>query len=404
MKVRSIHSKPLCYQAIPVKVEALMRFVFLAILIAAGVLAQAAPPGLPDAIETLDELPPIEELLGFEPGQRHPQHHELVAFYRELAARSDRVKVETIGRSHGGREHILVYFAKPELLEDLDDLRAGRIQASREGSGPAVVWLGYSVHGNEASGASAAPIVAWYLAGGRNDPVESWLEQLVIVMEPVINPDGLDRFAHWVNMHRGQNPSADPNDREHNEGWPNGRTSYYWFDLNRDWLPLTHPVSRQRMAHYVQWRPHVLTDAHEMGHRSSYFFQPGIPERNNPATPDRVFDLTGRIAEFHGRILDAAGEPYYSRESFDDYYLGKGSTYPDMTGGIGILFEQGSARGHRMHTPYGERTFTDAVANQVRTSISTLDASVALADELIAHQANFFREARALAPREGGWI
>lgn len=365
--------------------------------------AVAALPGLPDSVKAPADAPTAAELLGFEPGQRHPYHHELLDFYRELAAESDRVRIETIGQSHGGRDQVLVYFAGPERIGQLEDIRADRLRASREGDGPPVVWLGYSVHGNEASGASAAVVMAWYLAHSDDEQVLGWLDDMVIVMEPAINPDGLARFAHWVNMHKGRNPSGDPNDREHAEGWPNGRTSYYWFDLNRDWMPLTHPVSRQRIAHYRQWRPHVLTDVHEMGHRSTYFFQPGVPERNNPATPERVYELTGKIAEYHGSILDEAGQPYYSRESFDDYYLGKGSTYPDLTGGVGILFEQGSARGHRMDTPYGERTFAEAIANQVRTSISTLNASRDLSEALVDHQADFFTEARAAAG-DGGWL
>lgn len=361
-------------------------------------------PGLDRTLSARGDLPSVEDLLGFAPGERHPHNHELVAYYRDLAERSPRMRVETIGTSSGGNEHVLAYFGRPDRLEQLDALRDGRIEASRNGEGPVVVWLGYSVHGNEASGASAAPIVAWYLAAADAPELDDWFEHVVVVMEPVINPDGVDRFAHWANMHRGRHPSADPNDREHAEGWPNGRTSYYWFDLNRDWLPLTHPVSQQRIRHYRQWRPHVLTDAHEMGHRSTYFFQPGIPERNNPDTPPRVFELTERIAEYHARRLDAAGEPYYSRESFDDYYLGKGSTYPDLTGGIGILFEQGTARGHVIDTPYGQRRFVDAVANQVRTSLSTLEASVALRDELRAYQRESLAEARDAGPRGGGWL
>ncbi|NKI35390.1 peptidase M14 [Wenzhouxiangella sp. XN79A] len=360
-------------------------------------------PGLDRPAAPRPGLPTLNTLLGFEPGARHPRNDELVRYYRALAEVSDRMTIETIGRSSGGREQVLAVFGTPDRLARLDDLRRGRIEASRDGEGPVVVWLGYSVHGNEASGASAAPIVAWWLAASDDPEVAAWLEHVVVVMEPVINPDGVDRFAHWANMHRGRNPSADPNDREHNEGWPNGRTSYYWFDLNRDWLPLTHPVSRNRIRHYRQWRPHVLTDVHEMGSRSTYFFQPGIPERNNPATPERVYALTARIAEYHAERLDAAGEPYYSRESFDDYYLGKGSTYPDLTGGVGILFEQGSSRGHVMDTPYGRRTFAEAIANQVRTSLSTLEASVALRDELRAHQADFFAEALD-NDRRGGWL
>ncbi len=365
-----------------------------------------AGPGLPGDFDPDPDIPTPADVLGFEPGQWHPRHDQVVTYLERLAEVSDRIQLETLGHTHGQRPLQLATFASPERLDDLDQVRSDRRRASRDGDGPVVVWLGYSVHGNEASGASAAILMAWYLAAARDDEVSAWLDDLVIVMEPVLNPDGLDRFAHWVNMHRGQNPSSDPADREHNESWPNGRTNYYWFDLNRDWLPLVHPESRYRAAQLHRWMPHVLTDHHEMGRNTSYFFQPGVPERNNPLTPERNYELTRRIAEFHGRILDEAGEPYFTRELFDDYYVGKGSTYPDLTGGIGILFEQGSARGHVQDTVYGKRTFTDAVANQVRTSISTLQAGHALTDELIDYQREFFASARDQAGRwrEAGWV
>ncbi|MEE4330915.1 MAG: M14 family metallopeptidase, partial [Wenzhouxiangella sp.] len=254
--------------------------------------------------------------------------------------------------------------------------------------------------------ASAAVVLAWYLAAARNEQVVEWLRDKVIVIEPVLNPDGLDRFTQWVNRYRGRHPVADPADIEHNEAWPNGRTNYYWFDLNRDWLPLVHPESRARMAVLREWVPHLVADFHEMGPNSTYFFQPGVPERNNPLTPARNFELTASIAEYHARILDRAGEPFYTRETFDDYYPGKGSTYPDLTGGIGILFEQGSARGHVQDTDYGRRTFAEAVANQVRTSLSTLEAGHALSDELVAYQQGFFESAREQArnDRRAGWV
>ncbi len=365
-----------------------------------------AVPGLPADFDPDPAIPSPAQVLGFEPGQWHPRHDQVVTYLRQLAAASDRVHIETIGQTHGLRPLLLLTFASPERLANLDQLRSDRQRASRAGDGPAVIWLGYSVHGNEASGASAALVMAWYLASARNPEVLAWLDEQVIVMEPVLNPDGLDRFAHWVNMHRGQNPSADPADREHNEAWPNGRTNYYWFDLNRDWLPLVHPESRARLAHLRQWAPHVLTDHHEMGPNTTYFFQPGVPERNNPLTPERNFDLTATIGGFHGRILDQAGEPFFTRELFDDYYLGKGSTYPDLTGGIGILFEQASVRGHVQDTDYGTRSLADAVANQVRTSLSTLQAGHALAGDLIDYQREFFTAAReqARGAEHAGWV
>lgn len=345
-----------------------------------------AAPGLPADFDPDPSVPSPAEFMGFEPGEWHPRHDQIHAYLTELAARSDRVQIETIGQTHGLRPLTLLTFASPERQDEVAQIRADRQRASRAGDGPLVVWLGYSVHGNEASGATAAVVMAWYLAAARNEQVQEWLDNMIIVMEPVLNPDGLDRFAHWVNSHRGVHPSADQADREHHEAWPNGRTNYYWFDLNRDWLPLVHPESQARLAHYHLWRPHVLTDHHEMGHNSSYFFQPGVPDRVNPLMPNDNQSLTAAIAEFHAEWLDAAGEPYYTRESFDDWYAGKGSTYPDLTGGVGILFEQGSSRGHVQDTVYGRRHFADAVANQVGTSLSTLAGSAAIADQLIAYQ------------------
>ena len=351
--------------------------------------AAAAAPGLPEDLSVDESVPTPAEVLGFEPGERHPRHDEVVNYLRRLAEASDRVLLEEIGRSHGRRPQLLLTFSSPERLADIDQIRAGRRDAARNGEGPPVVWMGYSVHGNEASAVSAALVMAWYLAAGQDERVERWLDEMILVMEPAINPDGIDRFAHWVNMHRGQHPSASPNDREHEEGWPNGRTNYYWFDLNRDWLPVVHPVSQNRLRHYHRWRPHVITDHHEMGRNSTFFFQPGIPERANPLISDENQALTGAIAEFHGRELDAAGQPFYARESFDDFYIGKGSTYPDVTGGIGILFEQGSSRGVVQESDYGLKRFSDTVANQVRTSVSTLDGALAHADELVDYQRTF---------------
>ena len=382
------------------------RLYLLILLCLPGLGLTATHLGLPEDFDPHPGIQAPEEFLGFDLGQRHLRHDQITAYLDYLASVSDRLVVERIGQSHEGRPLKLLTFAAPERLAELDQLRADRQRASHEGVGPAVVWLGYAVHGDEASTATAAVVMAWYLASARNPDVLSWLDDLIIVMEPVLNPDGLDRFAHWVNMHRGRHPSADPNDREHHEAWPRGRTNAYWFDLNRDWLPLVHPESRARMAHYHQWRPHVLGDWHEMGPNSTYFFQPGVPERNNPLTPERNFELTGKIAEFHADRLDAAAQPFYTRETFDDYYVGKGSTFPDLTGGIGILYEQGSVRGHVQDTAYGRRTYAEAVANQVRTSVSTLEGSHALRDELIAYQAEFFASARREAGRSGraGWL
>lgn len=190
-----------------------------------------------------------------------------------------------------------------------------------------VVYLGYSIHGNEASGSNASLLVAYHLAAVRGAEIEDLLARLVILIDPSLNPDGLGRFAHWANMHRGRELVADREHREHREGWPNGRTNHYWFDLNRDWLLAQHPESRARLAQFHRVRPNVLADFHEMGSDSTYCFQPGVPTRQNPLTPARNLELTHRLADFHARARDRAGSLYFTEERFDDFYFGKGSTY-----------------------------------------------------------------------------
>ena len=228
----------------------------------------------------------------------------------------------------------------------------------------------------------------------------------MILVDPCVNPDGGARFAHWANMHKGKHLTAAPAHRDHGEAWPGGRTNHYWFDLNRDWLLLTHPESRGRIDMFQSWLPTVLTDYHEMGSGSTYFFQPGIPSRRNPLTPVRNHELTAAIATYHAEALDGIGSQYFTEERFDDFYYGKGSTYPDVQGSIGILFEQASSSGHLVDTRLGEMSFPFTIRNQFTTSLSTLRAADELRLELGSYQREFHRDAVEEA-REGdraGWL
>lgn len=376
-------------------------------------LAQAQLPGvfgqtdvsldyyLPNDVTYDPAIPVPSSVLGFEVGFRHVRHDQLVAYMYELARVSDRVTIEEYAQTHGMRPLLLLTITSPENQRNIDQIREKHLRLSNPSvsanvdiSGmPVIVWQGYSVHGNEPSGANASLLTAYYLAAAQGPSVERMLRETVVLMDPVINPDGLDRFAHWANMHVGKNMVADPNHREHLEVWPNGRTNHYWFDLNRDWMPVQHPESRGRIVKYHQWKPNIVNDFHEMGTNSSYFFQPGIPSRNFPLTPERVFELTHKIAEFHAEELNALGSLYYTKESFDDFYVGKGSTYPDINGSIGILYEQGSSRGHIQDSQYGLVTFPFTILNQFRASLSTMRAAVALRTDLLSHQREFFQTA-----------
>jgi len=370
---------------------------------------------LPGDVTYNPNIPKPADILGFDIGSWHLRHDLMIRYLDALAQSSERVTISYYGRSHELRPLVLLTITSPENHTNIETIRERHValtDPSVSGSlntddMPVVIWLGYSVHGNEHSGANAAVLSAYYYAAAQGPAIEQQLRESVILLDPSFNPDGQDRFVSWVNSHRSlQRLVTDPNHREFREPWPGSRTNHYWFDLNRDWLPLQHPESRYRIEQFHHWKPNVLTDHHEMGTNSTYFFQPGIPSRNNPLTPERNYELTAKIAEFHAEALDRFGQLYYTKESFDDFYVGKGSTYPDLNGTIGILFEQASSRGHVQESIFGLLDFPKTILNQFLTSISTVDASHVLRNELLTFQRDFFRtalqEQRNQAVR--GWV
>ena len=233
-------------------------------------------------------------------------------------------------------------------------------------------------------------MLPYYLAASNEPETLEILDNSVILFDPCLNPDGLQRFANWVNSNKNLVPNPDNNDREFSEVWPGGRTNHYWFDLNRDWLPVQLPESQARVKTYSDWLPNIVTDHHEMGTNSTFFFQPGIPSRVNPLIPNLNQKLTEKVAKYHANFLDKIGSLYYSKENYDDLYFGKGSTYPDANGGIGILFEQGSSRGHIQNSQNGVLTFPFTIRNQLTTTLSTLKAASELRIELLSYMNDFY--------------
>lgn len=367
---------------------------------------RAAPPALdyylPAGTAYDPRVPTPEQFFGHQVGVWHLRSEQLTAYLRAVAAAApERVKFEIIGHTHERKPLVLLTITAPENHARLEEIRTQHLALSDPAKSaaadlaamPAVVDLGYSVHGNEPSAANSMPLVVYHLAAAQDAKTVEQLQRAVVLVEAIRNPDGHDRAAQWFNQHKSlSSPSADPADREHNEAWPRGRFNHYWFDPNRDWLPLVHPEAQARAELFHRWRPHVLTDHHEMGTNSTFFFQPGVPSRNNPSSPDKVFEFTHRIAAFHQRALDGKGQLYYSEQGFDDFYPGKGSTYPDLHGTVGILFEQASSRGHAQENDFGVLTFPATIRNQVLTSFSSLEAAVALRAELLQWQKDFPRQ------------
>ncbi len=356
---------------------------------------------LPNNLSYNSEIPTPASVIGYELGDWHITHDKLLQYMYRLAESSDRISIENRGETFEGRPLILLYISSPKNQKHLQEIRKKHVSLTEKGADnievsnlPIIVYQGFSIHGNEPSGSNAALAVAYYLAAAQGPEIDLLLDKSVILFDPSLNPDGLQRFAYWANMHKGKNINPDPNDREYNEIWPGGRTNHYWFDMNRDWLPVQLPESQARIKTFHDWYPNILTDHHEMGTNSTFFFQPGIPSRTNPLTPNKNQELTGKIGKYHAKDLNKIGSLYYSKESFDDFYYGKGSTFPDINGGIGILFEQASSRGHAQESENGVLTFPFTIRNQFIAALSTLKAAIEMREEILNYQKTFYINAR----------
>lgn len=357
---------------------------------------------LPQNVTYNKNIPTPKSIFNFELGEMHTDHTQLAYYMAAVAKVSDRIAIETTGYTFENRPLQLLTISSPKNLARIKEINEQHLENLKAGSNakntadmPIVVYLGYSIHGNESSGSGAAIALTYYLAACESAELEKTLENTVILLDPCFNPDGIQRFSTWVNSNKSTNLVTDPNDREFNEGWPRGRFNHYLFDMNRDWLPVQLPESQARIKTFRKWMPNVLCDFHEMGTNATYFFQPGEPSRTNPLTPELNQKLTMKIAGYHAKALDKIGSSYFIEENYDDFYYGKGSSYPDINGSIGILFEQASSRGHAQESANGVITFPFTIRNQFTTSLSTLQATSEMRTELLNYQRDFYTNARA---------
>jgi hypothetical protein len=345
-------------------------------------------------------VPSPEAFLGYEMGAHHTRHDQIVAYLKELARVSDRALYQEYGETYERRKLGVLIITSPANHARLEDIRRTHVQAAFDpsipaGNRPLIVNLGHGVHGGETSGPEASLLTAYWLVAGQSAEVLQALEQTVFQIDPVHNPDGRDRHVTWVNGNRSLELSADPLDREHTEGQPGGRTNHYWFDLNRDWLPAENPESRGRLELHHAWLPNVVTDFHEMGTGSTYYFEPSKPVGSwNPLIPERLYtEITLDFAKYYVDALDRIGSLYFTKENYDNTYPGYGSTYPKFLGGYAITFEQASSRGSVQETARGLLTYAFTIRNQFRTAQGVVRAAIAHRRKLLEYQQEFFASA-----------
>ena len=349
-----------------------------------------------------ESIPSPSEFLGYDIGEYHTRHDLIVAYMHKLAEVSERATIYEYGKTHEGRKLVMLTITSPENQKNIERIKQQHLafvdptqSVSNYDDVPIFINQGYSVHGNEPSTSEAALLTAYTFCASNSPEVLRYIKDAIIQVDPTLNPDGRDRFTQWANMYRGNPLVADPQDAEHNEYWPRGRTNHYWFDLNRDWLLGIHPESRSKLKWYHEWYPNVVTDFHEMGTQSSYFFEPMKDNASlNPIMPkENYVDLNNMFGEYFANALDSIGSFYFTKEVFDGTYPGYGSSYPDLQGALALLFEQASSRGHLQKTAFGEITFPFTIRNQYVSGMTTVKAAVENKAYLRKYQQDFFKSA-----------
>jgi len=361
---------------------------------------------LGDLSEYNKSIPTPLSVIGHEVGEFHISHDKLSHYVQEISRASNRVKLVNRGKSYENRTSWLMIITSESNHSRLEEIRKQHLELSNSknkdidvSNMPIVVYQGFSVHGDEPSGSNASLPLMYHLLASNSQETIELLENTIILLDPSFNPDGLQRFSQWANSNKNQSLTADPNDREYNQYWPRGRTNHYWFDLNRDMLPNQLIETNAKVKTFTEWLPNILTDHHEMGTNSSFFFQPGVPERKNPLISDLNQALTREIGTYHEKALNSIGSLYYSEEDYDDFFFGKASTYPDANGSIGILFEQGSSWGHIQESVNGILTFPFTIRNQLTAAFSTLEAAKNMRVKLLNYMKDFYDDQIELNPK-----
>ncbi|MCW3092704.1 MAG: zinc carboxypeptidase [Ferruginibacter sp.] len=345
-----------------------------------------------------------DEFLGYQLGEKFTPHHKIVSYFQQAAAaKPQMMKLQQYGETSEGRPLLLALIASEENLPKLEEIRKNNLRLTgmlndKPGdiTAPAIVWLSYNVHGNETSSSEVAMKTLFELLNPANAQTKEYLKNIIVIIDPCINPDGRDRYVNWFMQMEGKDANPDRNGREHSEPWPGGRYNHYNFDLNRDWAWQTQVETQQRMIQYNRWMPQVHSDYHEQSFNSPYYFAPAAEPYHEVITPwQRNFQVV--VGKNNAKYFDEKGWLYFTKEVFDLFYPSYGDTYPLYNGSIGMTFEQGGGgrAGSAVVIANGDTlTLKDRIAHHFTTSMSTLEIASKNTAGLVKEFKRFFEDSK----------
>jgi hypothetical protein len=352
------------------------------------------------------QAPSPEEFLGYPLGSHFTPHQKVVDYFKKVAAVNKNIKVQSYGKTYEGRELLLAVISDPANMDKLEQIRIANLNLTNADKSvaklskqPAIVWLSYNVHGNEANSTETSMRVLYTLAQAKDAQTKEWLKNTIVIIDPCLNPDGRERYVSNYNMVSGAIPNPDPTAREHSEPWPSGRPNHYYFDLNRDWAWQTQIETQQRLVAYHQWMPQVHVDFHEQSYNEPYYFAPAAEPVHQDITPwQRAFQVT--VGKNNAKYFDENGWQYFTKERFDLLYPSYGDTYPLYNGAIGMTYEQGGIRaGLAVLTADGDTlTLKDRIDHHFTTSMATIETVATHSEKLLIEFKKYFDQSATNPP------
>ncbi|OKY26223.1 M14 family zinc carboxypeptidase [Thalassotalea sp. PP2-459] len=384
-------------------------FEYITIVLACGVIATVNNTYANPVVDAIfDESTVFDStikspssFLGHRLGDQMVRNDRMIAYFKYLSEQSKRINYEVIGYSNEKRPIVTLTITSIENHKNLANIRNQHLRLQQgkikpDADMPVISWINFGVHGGEVSSNDSAIPIAYHLAAAEGENIDRLLNNSVILLTASMNPDGNSREASWNLRYSSQATVSDPNHALHGSPWPSGRTNHYWFDLNRQWMLQQQPEPVGWVKKFHQWRPNIVADFHEMRSYKSFYFHPGAPDRIHPIINKKAMNLLSDVVQGPRDFLDKQAEPYFNEEAYDNFYLGKGATYPHIYGSLGILFEQASSAGV-LATPRGLLSFRDNIRTYYHVGLELLNNAVDKKEELLQFQQHFAAQTKEMA-------
>ncbi len=278
-------------------------------------------------------IPTPSAQFGFEPGTDGQliDYTQLIQYLDILDQHSDRIRMVDAGKSPMGRSMKICFLSSPENLQNLDRLQEINRKLALEplsdvdqreltAEGRVFVMMTLSMHSTEVGPSQSLPHFAWTVATSEDPDLNDWLNDVVLMMIPCHNPDGMDMVVNHFRKHAGT--------KYEGSMLPGVYHKYVGHDNNRDFVTLTQSDTRVIADIYsIQWYPQVLVEKHQMGSTGPRYF---VPEYHDPIAENVDEEMWTWIDVFGANLsrdMTADGcSGVASHWAFDDYWPGSTET------------------------------------------------------------------------------